>query len=160
MDLQTIAVVVAIMVGISQTISIWKGIISGDNGKNSKVSTNETPSFKSGSPLIKLLLAISVVLFIGGGVTSALIPVLINSEKTSCLEGYDPHYTAIIKPCEEFAKSKYQDELKFGLLSIGASLALSALILFFQNLKTATVIQFVFGILWFGLGVTLIIFSL
>jgi uncharacterized membrane protein len=164
MDLDTVAKIVIIIGGISQVIRVWQQIII-DRGKNN-TNTTAIPISVPSEPkpiatiITNLIVAIGVVLFLYGGFNAASAIIKINVSREGCIQGYDPGYQNIIRVCNDFANSKYQKELNFGLIGIGASFVLASITLLIQKIKTASTIQFILAFIWLTLGGWLIISNL
>ena len=160
MDVEYLSQIVIIILGISQIIKIWRDIFISDKKVDSPQKDTSLPSRPSAQPLTRLFFALCIVLFLFGALSILYSTVNINLDKEKCLQGYDPSYYKIIKTCDEYANSRHQERISLGMLSIGISFVLSAVGLFIQKFRTATLPQFVSVILWLSLGVWLIVSNL
>lgn len=143
MDLDTISQIVGIISGVIAIILGFPRIFPPLSGQ-----------------LVRLLIAIGIVMFLYGGISFVSATVNIDSSRQSCLQGYDQNYQKIIQLCDQYANSKYREDSKLGLITIGISFIITAATFFIQNLKTATVSQFALEIIWLALGIWLITFNL
>jgi hypothetical protein len=111
------------------------------------------------SQLVKLIIAVGIVASLYGGVRG-ILTVVKYSEKQSCMQGYDPNYNDIDRLCDKYVNSKYGENDGAGFIAIGAGFILMATAVFINNYNQATLTQFVFEIIWLGLGIWLIFANL
>jgi hypothetical protein len=153
MDINTVSQVVGIIGGI---IAILRGLQELIRGiRPGEVSLSQPVNI-----ITKLIIAIGIVAFLYGGMVFVFANTQVNSTRQICLQGQDPNSYNVNQLCNQYVSTKYNNDVKPGLVIIGAGFILIAAALFIRSFTTASVFQFTVEIIWLILGIWLIKTSL
>ncbi len=153
MDINTVSQVVGIVGGV---IAILRGLQELFKG----VHLGEVSLSQPINIITKLIIAIGIVAFLYGGIFFVVANTKADSTRQICLQGKNPYSYNDNQICDKYVNTKYNDDVKPGLVIIGASFILIAAALFIRSITTASVFQFTVEIIWLTLGIWLITINL